>query len=529
MVDSFTDNRNIIQPLVGGDSGTWGGLLNSGISAQLDLILGATQAITITIADVNLTIPQWNNCAIKLTGVLTGNRSLVLPLNVNSATVAVGGYFVVDNQTTGAFNVTVKTIAAGSTGVTVPQGKRTWLYSDKTNVYYADDSKVQLLTGSGTPNGSVAGTAGSINNPPSLYWDYTNAQLYFCITTGTTVTAVWTVQQATISRGFDAAVNLQLSVTHTGGNLLNVAVKTTAGTDPTAVSPVICEFQTLSGTATTGAVTSVSVAAALSMTSNAAGATLGSINNAPFRIWVALFNNAGTAVLAVLNASTSAGVFPVAEQGVASTVGISGAATSAGVWYTPNGTTLTSKAYRLIGYCEYTSGLATAGTYTTDPSNVVLFGPGVRKPGDVIQKKVTTTTGTTSIGSTSATATALAAAFSLGNNCNPVQVMAFGFVGIVNPTAQQGPYFNLYRNTGAVTVGNTSNVMSGPTAGGGGYSQPTVNMALDAPAASNWPPTQYGLYGALNTGTTAWTFLGGVTTPPPTNNGAIMIIEEIMG
>ena len=191
MADSFTSNRNLTQPLVGGDVGTWGGILNNGVMAQLDLILGATQAISITSGDVTLSIPQWNNCAIVLTGVLTGDHNLILPFNVNSATVAVGGLFVVQNNTTGAHKVTVITAAAGSTGVTVPQGTTSYLFSDTVNVWNADSSKLQLISWSGNPNGFVAGTAGSANNPPSMVWDYTNGALYACVVTGTTSTALW--------------------------------------------------------------------------------------------------------------------------------------------------------------------------------------------------------------------------------------------------------------------------------------------------------------------------------------------------
>lgn len=197
MVDAFTPNRNIIQPQVGGDSGTWGGLLNNGAMGQIDTVLGSTQAVTITVADVTLTTAQWNNCAVKLTGALTGNRNLILPYQVGSASVAVGGWFVVDNETTGAFSVTVKTVAAGSVGVTVPQGLRTWIYSDSTNVYYADDAALHMLSFAGNPNGSVAGTAATAVSPPSLCWDYTNNVIYVCTTTGTASTAVWINSAAT--------------------------------------------------------------------------------------------------------------------------------------------------------------------------------------------------------------------------------------------------------------------------------------------------------------------------------------------
>lgn len=192
MTINYSNNRNLAQPVPGTESGAWGTVLNNAVMGYLDNILGATQAITINSSDVNLTVDQWNNAAFNLTGTLTGNRSLVLPLNANSATVAVGGYCVVNNQTTGAFQVTVKTAASGSTGVTVPQGTTAILYSDTLNVVHADNSKLQIIPYSGNPNGNVAGTAASANNPPSVVWDFTGAIWYVCTTTGTTTTAVWT-------------------------------------------------------------------------------------------------------------------------------------------------------------------------------------------------------------------------------------------------------------------------------------------------------------------------------------------------
>jgi hypothetical protein len=55
---------------------------------------------------------------------------------------------------------------------------------------------VKTLTGSGSPNGAVAGTAGSATILPDFYWDYTNSVLYVCTTTGTSSTAVWTAINA---------------------------------------------------------------------------------------------------------------------------------------------------------------------------------------------------------------------------------------------------------------------------------------------------------------------------------------------
>lgn len=75
--------------------------------------------------------------------------------------------------------------------------------ADGNEIWTADpvssrDSKIvaKTLTGSGSPNGSVAGTAGSASILPDFYWDYTNNILYVCTTTGDSSTAVWTAINA---------------------------------------------------------------------------------------------------------------------------------------------------------------------------------------------------------------------------------------------------------------------------------------------------------------------------------------------
>ncbi len=67
--------------------------------------------------------------------------------------------------------------------------------------YSHSDFKIFSIrkTGSGNPNGSVAGTAGSSGVLPTEYWDYTNSILYECATTGTASTAVWTAVGPTSS------------------------------------------------------------------------------------------------------------------------------------------------------------------------------------------------------------------------------------------------------------------------------------------------------------------------------------------
>ena len=67
---------------------------------------------------------ELNRIAYNFTGVLTGNRSIIVPVTVQQ--------YWVTNATTGAFTLTVKTSAG--TGIAVAQGDAQILYCDGTNV-----------------------------------------------------------------------------------------------------------------------------------------------------------------------------------------------------------------------------------------------------------------------------------------------------------------------------------------------------------------------------------------------------------
>lgn len=80
---------------------------------------------------------ELNRIAYGFTGVLTGDRQIVVPATVQQ--------YWVTNNTTGAHTLTVKT-ALGS-GVTVNQGQSAIMYSDGTNVVLADTAGVSVPIG----------------------------------------------------------------------------------------------------------------------------------------------------------------------------------------------------------------------------------------------------------------------------------------------------------------------------------------------------------------------------------------------
>lgn len=98
----------------------------------------ATFAFDYTVIDVAgsgdyaLTGTELNRVAYRFTGILTGDRDIIVPATVQQ--------YWVDNQTTGAYIFTIKT--ASGLGVTIASGERAIVYSDGTDVLDADTGGV---------------------------------------------------------------------------------------------------------------------------------------------------------------------------------------------------------------------------------------------------------------------------------------------------------------------------------------------------------------------------------------------------
>jgi len=120
---------------------------------------GSTSAASFDYTTVNiagtgtytLTGAELNRISYQLTGVLTGNRDVVVPNTVQQ--------YWVNNQTTGAFTVTVKT--AAGTGQTITQGGQAIVYCDGTNVV-AGQSGITL------PVAVASGGTGATTAPNAL-------------------------------------------------------------------------------------------------------------------------------------------------------------------------------------------------------------------------------------------------------------------------------------------------------------------------------------------------------------------------
>ena len=117
---TISTNLGLQVPSVNADTDTWGAQLNASL-ATLDRAVqfgGVTKPLSN--ADVTLSADEAAKEIITLNGNLLANVNLIIPATPQR------GYVIVNN-TTGAFNVTVKT--ATGTGVQVPQGISSKVFS----------------------------------------------------------------------------------------------------------------------------------------------------------------------------------------------------------------------------------------------------------------------------------------------------------------------------------------------------------------------------------------------------------------
>lgn len=130
MTSSYTVNKRLEKPANGDYVNTWSTPVNADWD-DIDTAFGGVTSINAVGASgtVTLTYTQYRPPNITISGTLTANVIYSLPSTV-------GGIWTINNGTSGAFTVTFAS-AGGGTSVVLPQGYRTIVVSDGTNVSLA--------------------------------------------------------------------------------------------------------------------------------------------------------------------------------------------------------------------------------------------------------------------------------------------------------------------------------------------------------------------------------------------------------
>lgn len=204
MVSTYTPNKNLEKPGYNDFIDDW----NTPVNADWDIIdkaFGGTHTVSLTNVNVTLNQTQCQNVRILLTGTLTGNVTVNFPASVS-------GFWIVDNTTTGAFTVTLSSAGAGPFSVTAVQNANTFIFSDGTSVYLADNAPI--IAGTGI---SISGTTVALQTPVTEanggtgQTTYSNGQLLIGNASGGLTKASLTAgSNVTITNG-DGAITIAAS------------------------------------------------------------------------------------------------------------------------------------------------------------------------------------------------------------------------------------------------------------------------------------------------------------------------------
>ena len=176
MASSTSTDLKLELITTGEKSGTWGTITNTNLqileqaaSGYLSLAVGGAD---VALSLANHATANGKNLYYKLTGTLTAARTVTMPDGAERV-------FIIEDATARSssnYTLTVKTVSG--TGVTLPVGSTTVLYSDGTNItgklqtkgYYTPPSTYTAVNGDQlliNTSGSGIGTAVTINLPTS--------------------------------------------------------------------------------------------------------------------------------------------------------------------------------------------------------------------------------------------------------------------------------------------------------------------------------------------------------------------------
>ena len=131
MASTFSDRLKLELQASGENAGTWGDKTNNNlevidafVNGYLTKSVAGSSDVTLTTADASATAES-SNKVIELTGALTGNIKVLVPAKESN--------YVIFNNTTGSFTLTVAPTGHTANGVAVTQGSHTMIYnqSDK--------------------------------------------------------------------------------------------------------------------------------------------------------------------------------------------------------------------------------------------------------------------------------------------------------------------------------------------------------------------------------------------------------------
>jgi hypothetical protein len=173
-------------------------------------------------------------------------------------------------------------------------------------------------------------------------------------------------------------INMDLTAS-VAANALTISVLTNGGATPTATTPVTMLFRNT----TVGGVPLVGQITAAAQIVISSGNTMGCVSGQSCHIWVVGAYNAGTVQICAITPLSGTNIGPINEVLTQSSASGTTGGSSAQTYYC-NASSLSGVPIRILGYVEIQE--ATAGTWATGPTIVQAMGPGIAKPGQLVNE-----------------------------------------------------------------------------------------------------------------------------------------------
>lgn len=163
-----TTNKGFETPAHGSNVDTWDVPMNANFT-NIDTSFGGVTSLNASGGSAILTLTQYRTPIIYVSGAMAADVTYTIP-------VGVGGFWMVANGATGAHSL-IFASGGGGLSATIPAGLHAYIYSDGTNVTFADDSRITPSTPGGSSGAVQFNDGGAFGGESNLFWDKTNNRL----------------------------------------------------------------------------------------------------------------------------------------------------------------------------------------------------------------------------------------------------------------------------------------------------------------------------------------------------------------
>ena len=174
MASTYTPSLRINLMATGDQSGTWGATTNTNFQYAIEEGICGVTAVSLagqtspySLTTSNTGADQARSAVLQFTGGIASNFTVYSPANTGSGLVP--KVYIVANNTTGGYSITMQIAGGSGTGVTIPNGQTYIVYTDGTNYFYASNYNSTFVTISGgaidnTTIGAFTPAAGNFTN-----------------------------------------------------------------------------------------------------------------------------------------------------------------------------------------------------------------------------------------------------------------------------------------------------------------------------------------------------------------------------